>query len=242
VRTIALDTLAIYSCDPGELCQKGYARVNEFEAHENSYDHQHKKVRHSFPPSARFAPVLYHSTSFLAPSLGINSFQDQLLQSALPQLELNGLQRLKDMKAMTRQPPSGVKRKSEKSDMVSINLQPTESAPRGPHSSAKKSATRPIGWPAPSQTSEPKAETATAAEEGAPQLKSKPEEERWEERPLAWEELEQADDLVDLVTMRPPGVQKIVDAHRDHMSRRRDHAAHNDIWSQVEDIRSRWVT
>ncbi|KAF2083215.1 hypothetical protein K490DRAFT_52231 [Saccharata proteae CBS 121410] len=26
-----------------ELCQKGYARMNEFEAHEASYDHQHKK-------------------------------------------------------------------------------------------------------------------------------------------------------------------------------------------------------
>ncbi|GIZ37519.1 hypothetical protein CKM354_000096400 [Cercospora kikuchii] len=26
-----------------ELCQKGYARMPEFEAHENSYDHQHRK-------------------------------------------------------------------------------------------------------------------------------------------------------------------------------------------------------
>ncbi|EXJ81037.1 hypothetical protein A1O3_07325 [Capronia epimyces CBS 606.96] len=25
------------------LCQKGYSRMNEFEAHESSYDHQHKK-------------------------------------------------------------------------------------------------------------------------------------------------------------------------------------------------------
>ena len=30
-----------FYCD---LCQKGYSRVNEFEAHEGSYDHQHKKV------------------------------------------------------------------------------------------------------------------------------------------------------------------------------------------------------
>ncbi|KAL2058135.1 hypothetical protein ABVK25_001753 [Lepraria finkii] len=29
-----------FYCD---LCQKGYSRVNEFEAHEGSYDHQHKK-------------------------------------------------------------------------------------------------------------------------------------------------------------------------------------------------------
>ncbi|KAF1814802.1 hypothetical protein P152DRAFT_447103 [Eremomyces bilateralis CBS 781.70] len=26
-----------------ELCQKGYSRMNEFEAHESSYDHQHKR-------------------------------------------------------------------------------------------------------------------------------------------------------------------------------------------------------
>jgi len=29
-----------FFCD---LCQKGYSRMNEFEAHESSYDHQHKK-------------------------------------------------------------------------------------------------------------------------------------------------------------------------------------------------------
>ena len=28
----------------GELCQKGYARMNDFEAHERSYDHSHTKV------------------------------------------------------------------------------------------------------------------------------------------------------------------------------------------------------
>ena len=27
-----------------ELCSKGYSRMNEFEAHEGSYDHLHKKV------------------------------------------------------------------------------------------------------------------------------------------------------------------------------------------------------
>ena len=32
----------------GELCSKGYSRMNEFEAHESSYDHQHKKVNFSY--------------------------------------------------------------------------------------------------------------------------------------------------------------------------------------------------
>lgn len=31
-----------------ELCGKGYARMNEFEAHEGSYDHLHTKVRFYF--------------------------------------------------------------------------------------------------------------------------------------------------------------------------------------------------
>lgn len=31
--------------ETGELCQKGYARMNEFQAHESSYDHSHRLVR-----------------------------------------------------------------------------------------------------------------------------------------------------------------------------------------------------
>jgi hypothetical protein len=30
---------------PGEMCGKGYARMNEFQAHESSYDHSHRMVR-----------------------------------------------------------------------------------------------------------------------------------------------------------------------------------------------------
>ena len=33
---------AAFFCD---LCQKGYSRMNDFEAHESSYDHQHNKRR-----------------------------------------------------------------------------------------------------------------------------------------------------------------------------------------------------
>ena len=36
----ALAARKAFYCD---LCQKGYARMNEYEAHEGSYDHQHKK-------------------------------------------------------------------------------------------------------------------------------------------------------------------------------------------------------
>ncbi|CAZ80094.1 unnamed protein product [Tuber melanosporum] len=36
----ALQARKTFYCD---LCSKGYSRSNEYEAHENSYDHQHKK-------------------------------------------------------------------------------------------------------------------------------------------------------------------------------------------------------
>ena len=37
----------------GELCQKGYARMPDFEAHEGSYDHQHRKVDSTSPKDVR---------------------------------------------------------------------------------------------------------------------------------------------------------------------------------------------
>jgi hypothetical protein len=43
--TITLNLWHSHSYFVGELCQKGYGRMNEFDAHESSYDHQHKKVR-----------------------------------------------------------------------------------------------------------------------------------------------------------------------------------------------------
>jgi hypothetical protein len=51
----------------GELCQKGYSRINEFEAHENSYDHQHKKASHhvaapAFHASLHTTPPKKHSS------------------------------------------------------------------------------------------------------------------------------------------------------------------------------------
>ena len=37
----------------GEMCQKGYARMNEFQAHESSYDHSHRMVRPLTIPTRR---------------------------------------------------------------------------------------------------------------------------------------------------------------------------------------------
>jgi hypothetical protein len=38
------------------LCSKGYARIHDFEAHENSYDHQHKKRFAEMKAMQRAAP------------------------------------------------------------------------------------------------------------------------------------------------------------------------------------------
>ena len=54
-----------FYCD---LCQKGYSRINEFEAHEGSYDHQHKKVRRFFSFPA-FKARLVFATAFHIPSM-----------------------------------------------------------------------------------------------------------------------------------------------------------------------------
>ncbi|KAL8761037.1 MAG: hypothetical protein Q9184_002803 [Pyrenodesmia sp. 2 TL-2023] len=49
-----------FYCD---LCQKGYGRINEFEAHEGSYDHLHKKVltclSYPIPSYPTFPPLLH---------------------------------------------------------------------------------------------------------------------------------------------------------------------------------------
>lgn len=46
-----------------ELCSKGYARMNEFEAHEGSYDHLHKKVGHTPISQKKISFQFLHSLS-----------------------------------------------------------------------------------------------------------------------------------------------------------------------------------
>lgn len=110
-----------FYCD---LCQKGYGRINEYEAHQGSYDHTHRKV--CLPP---FNP---HILPYLSPSLFLSSFTFSLRNNfspsphslspppyrhkppplikpyqtnptnhPLPPLPLH-LQRLKDLKTLTR--------------------------------------------------------------------------------------------------------------------------------------------
>jgi len=172
-----------FFCD---LCQKGYARVNELEPHENSYHHQHKK-------------------------------------------------RLKEMKAMTRQPPGGSRRKAEKSDMVSVNLQSDTQRLGLARQNRGGEASRPVGWPVPAVQA---VEKGPAKEKEV--KKDTEEEERWEDRPLAWEELDEAGGMVDLDAMRPGSLRNTVDASRELVEKREDAEFYNDIWARVEEMRSGW--
>lgn len=60
----------------GDLCQKGYGRSNELEAHENSYDHQHKKVS----PWAHVIPIPF----VLQASGPVLEFLLHLIRTTLP--------------------------------------------------------------------------------------------------------------------------------------------------------------
>lgn len=124
-----------------ELCQKGYARINEFEAHEGSYDHQHRK-------------------------------------------------RLKDMKALTRNPTAAVKdrraekKRNENSEMISVNLKKEG----GGGGKGFRNITR--------DRVEEERKGAVKEEkerEREAEVRTEEEGERWEMRPVPWEELQNLD-------------------------------------------------
>ena len=62
----------------GELCNKGYARQNEFDAHEGSYDHQHRKVPRPLLP---FPPL--HTPPHTIPLQSTNTHPSASKTSAL---------------------------------------------------------------------------------------------------------------------------------------------------------------
>nr|OQO29292.1 hypothetical protein B0A51_04086 [Rachicladosporium sp. CCFEE 5018] len=64
-----------------ELCQKGYARMNEYEAHEGSYDHQHRKRLKEMKSLTR-DPSLNQPSAFTSRST--NAQSGELRSLALP--------------------------------------------------------------------------------------------------------------------------------------------------------------
>ncbi|PSK56034.1 Zinc finger protein 804A [Elsinoe australis] len=172
------------------LCGKGYARAPELEAHENSYDHQHKK-------------------------------------------------RLKEMKAMTRNPTAAVsssraeKRRRENNEMISVNLQDggkDRDRIKGEGKISERGF-RPIGF-ASAVSSELNEDVDKDMES---EDDSRDEDEyRIVEGPLPWEKLGELDQLLDLNVMRPKEVQRHVDARNEHMRTRRDQSFYDEIWRKVD--------
>lgn len=94
---------------------------------------------------------------------------------------------------------------------------------------------RPIGWP--SDAAPVSAEADAQKELKGPEKRD--EDERWEDRPILWDELDQIGELVDLDASRPPGMQRLVDAHKEYMMNRANNAdMYADIWRQIAGARS----
>ena len=137
------------------MCGKGYARINEFEAHENSYDHQHRK-------------------------------------------------RLKEMKALTRNPTAAVrdnraeKKRKEKSEMLSLNLQTESGGARPSNAVGFRDATQVRSVPGTGSGNAPVAVGATKGFPSDGQQKETPQvEEDKVMRPPMWDELDNFYNLVD---------------------------------------------
>ncbi|PNS20804.1 Zinc finger protein 804A [Sphaceloma murrayae] len=169
------------------LCGKGYARAPELEAHENSYDHQHKK-------------------------------------------------RLKEMKAMTRNPTAAVsssraeKRRRENNEMLSVNLQDGgRDKEKGRGEAGTERGFKPIGLPGALVGTGDQAKADDQEEEVKPK-----DEYRIVEGPIPWEKLGELDQLIDLNFMRPREVQRMVDVRDEHMKVRSDPALYEAIWGQVD--------
>lgn len=179
-----------------ELCQKGYSRSQELEAHENSYDHQHKK-------------------------------------------------RLKEMKAMTRNPTSLVtsknaeRRKKEQTDgVLGGNLKVEERKSEG-----GGGGFRPIGFP---RKGDVPRETVkdTKSDEGGHEMRESDRERKDQKEvksefvvrrgAIPWEELDQLDQLVDLDAMRPREVQRFVEADAEHLRTRADRDFYRNLWRKIE--------
>ena len=149
----------------------------------------------------------------------------------------NSPQRLKEMKAMTRQAPSNNKRKTEKSEMISLNLQSSDGPNRS--STASTSASKPKAGGFSDALRKDPTPTNVVASANDGKTEDTANEEKWEERPLMWDELDEVEAIVDLDT-RPAGMQKVVDLHAAYVEHR--HGGMIDqVWQRIEELKRQSV-
>ncbi|KAF2153742.1 hypothetical protein K461DRAFT_115555 [Myriangium duriaei CBS 260.36] len=176
------------------LCAKSYARFPELEAHENSYDHQHKK-------------------------------------------------RLKDMKALTRNPTSRVvqdraeRKRKEDTNVLGGNTQEVdwrETATRMDKAEPTGPAKGFGGVVAGTDTLGDGDKEVDREAQGR-MVADNEKEEEWIicERTMPWEELGSLQDMLDLDTRRPGEMQRFVDREKAHLAIRRDDAWHKELWKGI---------
>ena len=121
----ALQAAKSFYCD---LCGKGYSRINEYEAHEGSYDHLHKKVVSPILPSfLKHSHFLVHSPS---------AYAQNIQRKDADSLSFD--QRLKEMKLMSRDPLASTKaRKAERKANESVQVINIKLAPSNAHDSGR---------------------------------------------------------------------------------------------------------
>ncbi|GAB7346535.1 hypothetical protein MBLNU457_5216t1 [Dothideomycetes sp. NU457] len=139
---------------------------------------------------------------------------------------------------MTRQVPTSTKRK-EKSEMISLNLQSSEGANRSSTTTSASTSrpNKPLGF-SDALRKEP-APLETAAVTTDPKTGNAESEEKYVERPLMWDELDEADGMLDL-SGRPAELQKIVDGHASYMQHRQGILV-DDVWRRIEEMKAQSI-
>ena len=138
---------------------------------------------------------------------------------------------------MTRQAPSSNKRKTEKSEMISLNLQSSDGPNRSSTTSASASKPKAGGFSdALRKDPTPVNAVASVSDVKAEDTDS---EEKWEERPLMWDELDEVETIVDLST-RPAGVQRVVDSHATYVEHRQGDMI-DEVWQRTEEMKRQSV-
>jgi len=118
--------------------------------------------------------------------------------------------------------------------MISLNLQSSDGPNRSSTAaSAFTSKSKPLGFSDALRKEPVPLETTAVTTES--RLENVGSEHKYVERPLMWDELDEADGMLDL-SGRPAGLQKIVDSHAEYVEHRQGSLV-DDVWRRIEAMR-----
>jgi len=121
--------------------------------------------------------------------------------------------------------------------MISLNLQSTDSSNRP--STTTTSASKPkVGGFSDALRRDPQPSTAVESVNDA-KADDAESEEKWEDRPLMWDELDEAEGMVDFST-RPAGVERTVDSYARYVEHRNGGMV-DEVWKRIEEMKRQSV-